>query len=124
MRMAYGGIGYRGGAPRGATMASRNVTLFLRSSAVMPNSAMPSCQPRGAESASPSWLIRPRSDGGCDYVSFSPTPGAVVEVREGSHLPPQMPLLKRRLRLALDEAEACRQHLQQEAGFQQSEPLF
>ena len=74
------------------------------------------------------WLVRPRPDGGCDYVSFDPvsngsTPGA-VEMREGSHLPPQMPLLKRRHRLDRAEAERRRLQLQQEAGFRCSEPLF
>ena len=69
------------------------------------------------------WLVRPRSDGGRDYVSFLPTHG-VVEIREGSHLPPQMPLLKRRHRLGAREAERCRNHLLQEAGYQRSEPLF
>lgn len=78
---------------------------------------------RSADSAGPSWLVRPRSDGGCDYVSFSPTHGS-VEMREGSHLPPQMPLLKRRRHLPAEEAEACRRRLQQEAGFHQSDPLF
>jgi len=74
------------------------------------------------------WLVRPRSDGGCDYVSFLPGQGpieaATVEMREGSHLPPQLPLLKRRSRLGIHEAEACRRRLQQEAGYQRSEPLF
>lgn len=74
------------------------------------------------------WLVRPRSDGGCDYVSFRPGSGSVdaatVEMREGSHLPPQLPLLKRRSRLAVHEAEACRRRLQQEAGYRRSEPLF
>ena len=78
--------------------------------------------------ATPFWLVRPRADGGCDYVSFLPDdnpPGSgTVEIREGSHLPPQMPLLKRRRRLGAAEAEACRRHLQQEAGFHHSEPLF
>ncbi|WP_371734096.1 hypothetical protein [Synechococcus sp. CCY 9618] len=69
------------------------------------------------------WLVRPRSDGGRDYVTFQPSQG-VVEMREGSHLPPQMPLLKRRCCLAIEEAEACRRRLQQEAGYQRSEPLF
>ena len=73
--------------------------------------------------ARPLWLVRPRADGGCDYVAFVPG-GARVEMREGSHLPPQMPLLKRRRRLGAAEAEACRRHLQQEAGFHHSEPLF
>jgi len=87
----------------------------------------------------PIWLVRPRPDGGCDYVSFqspsepdpasttSPLPslgGAIVEMREGSHLPPQMPLLKRRHRLAQAEAELCRRRLEQEGGFRFSEPLF
>jgi len=71
----------------------------------------------------PLWLVRPRSDGGCDYVSFLDCQD-LVEVREGSHLPPQMPLLKRRRRLGAAEAEACRRSLQQEAGFRHSEPLF
>jgi hypothetical protein len=73
------------------------------------------------------WLVRPRPDGGSDYVSFltSPQAGdAVVEVREGSHLPPQMPLLKRRQHLPRAEADACRRRLQQEAGYRFSEPLF
>ncbi|MEB3270537.1 MAG: hypothetical protein VKJ44_02650 [Synechococcus sp.] len=76
----------------------------------------------------PLWLVRPRSDGGSDYVRFLPDAAAagscLVEVREGSHLPPQLPLLKRRRRLAPAEAEACRRHLQQEAGFRRSDPLF
>ena len=77
---------------------------------------------------SPFWLVRPRSDGGSDYVSFLPAQGTagsrLVEMREGSHLPPQMPLLKRRRRLGAEEAEACRRRLQQEAGYRRSEPLF
>jgi hypothetical protein len=73
----------------------------------------------------PLWLVRPRADGGCDYVNFVPSAGAsTVEMREGSHLPPQMPLLKRRHRLAADEAERCRQQLQQSGGYRFSEPLF
>lgn len=72
---------------------------------------------------SPLWLVRPRSDGGSDYVSFSNCHDQ-VEIREGSHLPPQMPLLKRRRRLGAAEAEACRRSLQLEAGFRHSDPLF
>jgi hypothetical protein len=76
----------------------------------------------------PLWLVRPRSDGGNDYVRFLPcrTAGdtALVEVREGSHLPPQMPLLKRRIRLPAAEAEDCRRKLQQEGGYRCSDPLF
>jgi hypothetical protein len=48
----------------------------------------------------------------------------MVEMREGSHLPPQLPLLKRRCHLAWEEAEACHRQLQQEAGYHRSEPLF
>jgi hypothetical protein len=86
----------------------------------------------------PLWLVRPRPDGGCDYVSFQPQPaldssGAaptntsaspMVEMRQGSHLPPQMPLLKHRQRLELAEAQRCWERLQQEGGFRSSEPLF
>jgi hypothetical protein len=77
----------------------------------------------------PVWLVRPRPDGGCDYVSFQVQPALeaaanTVEMREGSHLPPQMPLLKHRRRLDPAEAERRRQRLQQEGGFRCSEPLF
>jgi hypothetical protein len=76
------------------------------------------------------WLVRPRADGGWDYVSFQSQPGveptglSSVEMREGSHLPPQMPLLKRRHRLDPAEAERQRQRLQREGGFRCSKPLF
>jgi hypothetical protein len=86
----------------------------------------------------PLWLVRPRPDGGCDYVSFLPQPThdspaapsastpalPMVEMRQGSHLPPQMPLLKHRQRLDLAEAERWWKRLQQEGGFRSSEPLF
>ena len=71
----------------------------------------------------PCWQARPRSDGGSDFVKFLPGHHG-VEIREGSHLPPQMPLLKRRWRLAPADAEACQLQLLQEAGFHRSEPLF
>ena len=76
----------------------------------------------------PIWLVRSRPDGGCDYVNFQPdlegvAPG-IIEIREGSHLPPQMPLLKHRHLLSLAEAEVCRLHLQQDDGYENSEPLF
>ena len=77
--------------------------------------------------ARPLWLVRPRNDGGCDYVNFVPgsSPGsAAVEMREGSHLPPQMHLLKRRCWLQRDEAEQQRRLLQLEGGYRHSEPLF
>jgi hypothetical protein len=69
------------------------------------------------------WLVRPRSDGGSDYVSFV-ADTARVEMREGSHLPPQMPLLKRRCWLQREEAERQHHRLQQEAGYRHSDPLF
>ena len=76
----------------------------------------------------PLWLVRPRPDGGCDYVSFLPAQGPIgvstVEMREGSHLPPQLPLLKHRKRLRPEEAERCRRRLQLEGGFRCSDPLF
>lgn len=87
--------------------------------ALPPGGASPAAVPI----APPLWLVRPRSDGGCDYVSFRQDRGA-VEMREGSHLPPQMPLLKRRCRLPAEEAELCRSRLQKEAGFRHSDPLF
>ncbi|MEY3758300.1 MAG: hypothetical protein RLZZ263_1454 [Cyanobacteriota bacterium] len=76
----------------------------------------------------PVWLVRPRPDGGCDYVNFQPAlegsaPGT-IEMREGSHLPPQLPLLKCRRRLPAAEAERQRRNLQLEAGYRHSEPLF
>lgn len=73
--------------------------------------------------AEPLWLVRPRRDGGCDYVRFLPNQER-VEVREGSHLPPQMPLLKHRQWVQRAEAEAQSLHLQQEGGYRCSEPLF
>jgi hypothetical protein len=73
--------------------------------------------------ARPLWLVRPRADGGSDYVSFVPADSR-VEMREGSHLPPQMPLLKRRSWLPREEAERQCDRLQQEAGYRHSEPLF
>ena len=76
----------------------------------------------------PVWLVRPRSDGGRDFVSFLPfqsdPEATMIEIREGSHLPPQLPLLKRRRRLAIAEAMACRRSLLLEAGYRRSEPLF
>ncbi|QVL53972.1 MAG: hypothetical protein KFB97_06540 [Cyanobium sp. M30B3] len=86
----------------------------------------------------PLWLVRPRPDGGCDYVNFEPQPGiessgmsspsaggtSVVEMRQGSHLPPQLPLLKHRRRLDPAEARRWQERLLQEGGFRSSEPLF
>ena len=57
-------------------------------------------------------------------TSQGPTPAAVVEMRQGSHLPPQMPLLKYRRRLDPAEARRWQERLLQEGGFRSSEPLF
>ena len=87
------------------------------------------------------WLVRPRADGGSDYVSFQPAASRAavhggstiadqsgagadqVEMREGTHLPPQMPLLKRRQWLPSEEAELQCRRLQQ-GGYRHSEPLL
>ena len=47
-----------------------------------------------------------------------------IEMREGSHLPPQMPMQKSRCWRQLDEAEYQRSLLLGQQGFQSSEPLF
>ena len=49
------------------------------------------------------WLHRPSRDGGIDYVCFRAQQGA-VEILEGSHLPPQMPLIKTRISLGSAQA--------------------
>ena len=75
------------------------------------------------------WWVRPRFDGGCDYVRLrldgSPAadPASNVEWIEGSHLPPQMPLLKKRLWFSAELAQ--RRQLQlQASGFEPSQPVF
>ena len=57
------------------------------------------------------WLLRPCSDGGTDYVCFRPGQDR-VEVVEGYHLPPQMPLIKRRKWLENAEVAHCRRQLE------------
>jgi hypothetical protein len=57
------------------------------------------------------WLVRPRPQGGCDSVNVQHdldgcAPGT-TEIRLGSYLPLQTPLLKHRQRLPLAEAERC-----------------
>ncbi|MCT0198222.1 hypothetical protein KQ313_00750 [Synechococcus sp. CS-1325] len=69
------------------------------------------------------WLVRPRRDGGSDYVHFLARQEN-VEVLEGTHLPPQMPLLKSRHWLAPPEAEARCRDLQETGGYQACDPLF
>ena len=75
------------------------------------------------------WWVRPRFDGGCDYVrlcSQPPQPGGSgrVEWVEGSHLPPQMPFIKKRRWLNRSEALSCRQNLERSEGFRHGKALF
>lgn len=69
------------------------------------------------------WLLRPCSDGGTDYVWFRPGQDR-VEVVEGYHLPPQMPLIKRRKWLDSAEVPHCRSQLEKVQGFKHGQPLF
>ena len=69
------------------------------------------------------WLLRPCDDGGTDYVCFRDHCDH-VEVLEGYHLPPQMPLIKRRRWMNRSEALSCRHRLESSEGFQLGKALF
>ncbi len=69
------------------------------------------------------WLHRPSRDGGIDYVCFRAQQGA-VEILEGSHLPPQMPLIKTRISLGSAQARDRRNHFEQCLGFRHGPPVF
>ena len=72
------------------------------------------------------WWVRPRKDGGCDYVRLQSSPNqgnGQYEWIEGSHLPPQMPLLKRRRWLSAD-AMPNQKHQLEAHGYQPSPPVF
>jgi hypothetical protein len=72
------------------------------------------------------WWVRPRLDGGCDYVRLRSTQEGTeepLEWIEGSHLPPQLPLLKRRCWVTADTAEHRRDYLMAH-GYQLAEPVF
>ncbi len=69
------------------------------------------------------WLLRPCADGGTDYVCFRPQQDR-VEVVEGYHLPPQMPLIKRRTWLDSIDVPGCCHQLQNVQGFKHGQPLF
>ena len=69
------------------------------------------------------WLHRPSRDGGIDYVCFRAQQGA-VEILEGSHLPPQMPLIKTRISLGSAQAQDRRDHFEQCLGFRHGPPVF
>ena len=69
------------------------------------------------------WLHRTRSDGGTDYVCFRGG-GDPIEIIEAYHLPPQMPLLKRRRWVNEKDAISCRLRLESSEGFCHGTPLF
>ena len=69
------------------------------------------------------WLVRSTAEGGTEYVCFRGASES-VEVLEGFHLPPQMPLIKRRRWLKPAEAISCRQQLEASEGFRHGTALF
>ena len=69
------------------------------------------------------WWVKSHRDGSCDYVRLRPSDQQQLEWAEGSHLPPQMPLLKRRFTVSL-EAAAVRQQNLLAMGFKPGQPLF
>ena len=69
------------------------------------------------------WLVRSTADGGTEYVCFRPALES-VEMLEGFHLPPQMPLIKKRRWLNRSEALSCRQNLESSEGFRHGSALF
>ena len=69
------------------------------------------------------WLLRPCSDGSTKYVCFRPALDS-VEVVEVYHLPPQMPLIKRRKWFHSAEVPHCKRQLEMLQGFKHGQPLF
>lgn len=69
------------------------------------------------------WLLRPCDDGGTDYVCFRDCRDR-VEVLEGYHLPPQMPLIKHRQFLLSTEVPGFRHRCERQQGFRHGPPLF
>ena len=69
------------------------------------------------------WWVKSHRDGSCDYVRLRTSDRQQLEWAEGSHLPPQMPLLKRRFTVSL-EAAAVRQQNLLAMGFKPGQPLF
>jgi hypothetical protein len=69
------------------------------------------------------WLHRPSVDGGIDYVCFRNGQGS-VEILEGYHLPPQMPLIKTRISLGISQAQQRRDHLEQCLGYRHGPAVF
>ena len=69
------------------------------------------------------WLRRTSADGGTEYVCFRDDQDS-VEMIEAYHLPPQMPLLKRRKRLDPSDAQHRRRRLEAKEGFRHGAPHF
>ena len=69
------------------------------------------------------WLLRPCADGGTDYICFRDHRDH-VEVLEGYHLPPQMPLIKHRQLLLSADVPRCRHRFERQQGFRHGPPLF
>ena len=69
------------------------------------------------------WLLRPCADGGTDYICFRDHLDH-VEVLEGYHLPPQMPLIKHRQLLLSSDVPRCRHRFERQQGFRHGPPLF
>ena len=69
------------------------------------------------------WFSRTGLDGGTEYVCFRAGHES-IEMIEAYHLPPQMPLLKKRRWLNQSEAISCRRRLEVSEGFRHGTPLF
>ena len=69
------------------------------------------------------WWVKCHRDGSCDYVRLRPSDQQQLEWAEGSYLPPQMPLLKRRYTVSLEAAQQRQQNLLA-MGFKPGQPLF
>ena len=69
------------------------------------------------------WWVKSHRDGSCDYVRLRASDQQQLEWAEGSHLPPQMPLLKRRFTVSLEAAEVRQLNLLA-MGFRPGQPLF
>ena len=69
------------------------------------------------------WWVKSHGDGSCDYVRLRSSDQQQMEWVEGSHLPPQMPLLKRRYTVSLEAAQQRQQTLLA-MGFKPGQPLF
>ena len=69
------------------------------------------------------WWVKSHGDGSCDYVRVRSSDQQELEWGEGSHLPPQMPLLKHRFTVSFEAAQLRQQNLLA-MGFKPGQPLF